>query len=306
MAQWWRSAVNHLRSTEVNHSSLSSLRRSHSYHTIQAIPRESTGSKVAARDRMQGRIPAVVFFQNLLEKNPESRSSSRKHLLTVEKKQIKAVLNSIEAPFFCSTRFPIQIRAGSGSTHLLESGTVLPIKIHRDEESGPIKIHRDEESGNILNLVFVWAEDGMDLKVDVPVVFKGEDDCPGLKKGAKGTTKWLWDRLAFIASIIFHKCRPQPDNSVKQTVQFKGVVEVKKSRISGFLNKIRTSLRYLGPSEHIPSKVEVDISNLDIEDRIFMRDIEVHPSLKLLNKNENMPICKIVPTSLGNQEPVAA
>ncbi|WJX67889.1 hypothetical protein P8452_52316 [Trifolium repens] len=94
-----------------------------------------------------------------------------KHVLSVEKKQIKAVLNSIEAPFFCSTRFPIQIRAGSGSTHLLESGTVLPIKIHRDEESG-----------NILNLVFVWAEDGMDLKVDVPVVFRGEDACPGLKK----------------------------------------------------------------------------------------------------------------------------
>lgn len=129
MAQWWRSAAGHLRSAEANRtSSLSSLRRSH-YHTIQAIPRESTGSKVAARDRMQGRIPAVVFFQNLLDKTPDSRSMSRKHLLTVEKKQIKAVLNSVEAPFFCSTRFPLQIRAGSGSTHLLESGTVLPIKV---------------------------------------------------------------------------------------------------------------------------------------------------------------------------------
>lgn len=243
MAQWWRSAASHLRSTEVHLLTSSSLRRNH-YHTIQAIPREITGSRVAARDRKQGRIPAVVFFQDLLEKSPEARSTSRKHLLTVEKRQIKAVLNSIEAPFFCSTRFPLQIRAGSGSTHLLESGTVLPIKIHRDEESG-----------NILNLVFVWAEDGMNLKVDVPVVIKGEDVCPGLKKG-------------------------------------------------GFLNKIRTSLRYLGPSEHIPSKIEVDISNLDIEDRIFMRDIEVHPSLKLLNKNENMPICKIVPTSLGKQEVV--
>lgn len=46
-----------------------------------------------------------------------------------------------------------------------------------------MQIHRDEESGNILNLVFVWAEDGMNLKVDVPVVIKGEDVCPGLKKG---------------------------------------------------------------------------------------------------------------------------
>lgn len=191
---------------------------------------------------MQGRIPAVVFFQNLLEKDPNARSTSKKHLLTVERKQIKTILDSVEAPFFCSTRFPLQIRAGSGSSHLLESGAVLPIKIHRDAESG-----------KILNLVFVWAEDGMELKVDVPVIFKGEDVCPGIQKG-------------------------------------------------GILNRIRTSLKYLSPSEHIPSKIEVDVSNLDIEDRIFMRDIEVHPSLKLLSKNENMPICKVVPTSLGNQD----
>ncbi|XP_047155387.1 50S ribosomal protein L25-like [Vigna umbellata] len=95
----------------------------------------------------------------------------------------------------------------------------------------------------------------MKLKVDVPVIFKGEDVCPGIQKG-------------------------------------------------GILNKIRPSLKYLGPSEHIPSKIVVDVSNLDIEDRIFMRDIEVHPSLKLLSKNENMPICKVVPTSLGNREPI--
>lgn len=31
--------------------------------------------------------------------------------------------------------------------------------------------------------MFVWAEEGSELKVDVPVVFKGEDVCPGLKKG---------------------------------------------------------------------------------------------------------------------------
>ncbi|XP_061352818.1 uncharacterized protein LOC133297667 [Gastrolobium bilobum] len=247
MVQWWRSAAGNLRTVAVSRwessSFISGCWRSH-YHTIQAIPRECSGSRVSARDRMQGRIPAVVFFQKLLEKNSGDRSASKKHLLTVEKKQIKAILNSVDDSFFCSTRFALQIRAGSGSSHLLESGSVLPIKIHRDKESG-----------NILNMVFVWAEDGMELKVHVPVVFKGEDACPGLQKG-------------------------------------------------GILNKIRTNLKYLCPSEHIPSKIEVDVSNLDIEDRVFLRDIEVHPSLKLLSKNENMPICKIVPTSLGNQAPV--
>ncbi|KAL1369611.1 hypothetical protein HN51_000005 [Arachis hypogaea] len=244
MAQRWRSAAGHLRTVAAATRRGPSSFQSSCYHTIQAIPREFTGSRVSARERTQGRIPAVVFFQNLLEKDPTIRPSfsSKKHLVTVERKQIKTILKSPDDAFsFCSTRFPLQIRAGSGSSHLLESGTVLPIKIHRDEESG-----------KVLNLVFVWAEDGMNLKVDVPVVFKGEDVCLGVQKG-------------------------------------------------GMLNKIRTSVKYLCPSEHIPSKIEVDVSNLDIEDKIFIRDIEVHPSLKLLSKNENMPICKVVPTSLGHQ-----
>jgi large subunit ribosomal protein L25 len=61
----------------------------------------------------------------------------------------------------------------------------------------------------------------------------------------------------------------------------------------GHLNRIRASLKYRCPAEHIPPKIEVDVSNLDIEERVLMRDVEVHPSLKLLSKNENMPICKI-------------
>ncbi|EOX91329.1 hypothetical protein QUC31_003065 [Theobroma cacao] len=217
---------------------------SHHYHTIQAIPRECTGNRVSTRDRAQGRIPAVVFSQGLLEKSPANRSPSRKQLLTTERKQIQTILKSVQLPFFCSTTFPLQIRAGSGSSVLLDSGRVLPIKIHRDEESG-----------KILNLVFVWADEGTKLKVDVPVVFKGEEDCPGLKKG-------------------------------------------------GSLNRIRTSLKYLCPAEHIPPKIEVDVSKLDIGDRVLMHDVEVHPSLKLLSKNESMPMCKIVATNFENPEPM--
>ncbi|KAI8019233.1 50S ribosomal protein L25 [Camellia lanceoleosa] len=236
MSKWW-GAAGSLRKT------VEATRRS--YHTIQAIPREYTGRKVSATDRLQGRIPAVVLAQDNggHATSSSSRSASRKQLVTTERKQIQAILNSVQLPFFCSTTFPLQIRAGSGSSTLLESGTVLPIKIHRDEESG-----------KILNLVFVWADEGSELKVDVPVVFKGEDVCPGLKKG-------------------------------------------------GTLNRIRTTLKYLCPAEHIPPKIEVDISNLDIEDKVFMHDIEVHPSLKLLSKDESIPICKVVATKLENSEP---
>ncbi|KAL6993700.1 hypothetical protein U1Q18_011813 [Sarracenia purpurea var. burkii] len=207
-----------------------------SYQTIQAIPREVTGNRVSARERSQGRIPAVVFAQNPSDGASTARSVSRKNLVTAERQQILAILKSVQLPFFCSTTFPLQIRAGSGSSTLLEAGTVLPIKIHRNRETG-----------KILNLVFAWANEGMQLKVDVPVVFKGEDVCPGLKKG-------------------------------------------------GSLSRIRTTLKYICPAEHIPQKIEVDVGDLDIGDGVFMRDIEVHPSLKPLSKSENIPICKVVAT----------
>ncbi|EXC24868.1 hypothetical protein L484_013235 [Morus notabilis] len=131
-AKWWHTATCGLRSLSANSplplSSSSSSWRTASYHTIQAIPRECTGSRVAARDRAQGRIPAVVFSQSLLEKNPSHRSAAKKHLLTTERKQINSIVKDVKLPFFCSTRFPLHIRAGSGSSVLLESGTVLPIK----------------------------------------------------------------------------------------------------------------------------------------------------------------------------------
>lgn len=44
------------------------------------------------------------------------------------------------------------------------------------------------------------------------------------------------------------------------------------------------------------------MSNLDIGNKILMRDVEVHPSLKLLSKNEEMPICKVVASQLENPE----
>ncbi|XP_024978814.1 uncharacterized protein LOC112516025 isoform X2 [Cynara cardunculus var. scolymus] len=185
---------------------------SRSYHTIQAIPREISGNRISVKDRAQGRIPAVVFAQP----NPSTDGGG-------------------SSP----------IRAGSGSSTLLESGNVLPIKVHMDTETG-----------KLLNLVFVWADEGTELKVDVPIVFKGEDSCPGLKKG-------------------------------------------------GLLNKLRTSLKYKCPSEHIPQKIEVDISNLDIGDRVFMRDVKVHSSLELLSKDETRPICKIVASKQDNPNQTA-
>ncbi|XP_039139489.1 50S ribosomal protein L25 [Dioscorea cayenensis subsp. rotundata] len=230
MASWWRGGGSS-GGRMLRGAAAAAWRRvaAAGYYTIQAVPRERTGCRAAARERADGRIPAVV-----LSPGDGGAVATRKQILTADSKQIRIHLK--KNPFFCSTVYMLRVRAGPGSSVVLSSGSVLPIKVHRNEETG-----------QVLNLVMAWAEDGTEMKVDVPLVFKGEDDCPGLKKG-------------------------------------------------GYLQKIRTSLKYLCPAEHIPQKIEVDLTNLDVGDRIVMSEIQVHPSLKLLSKNDTMPICKILPT----------
>ncbi|CAG7860552.1 unnamed protein product [Brassica rapa] len=105
----------------------------------------------------------------------------------------------------------LQIRAGQGSSSLVESGQILPLKIHRDEESGKI-------------LKFSIRNDGEQLKVDVPLVFKWLDNCPGIKKAG------------------------------------------------GSLRSMRSSLKLIGPVEHMPSKIEkviIDLCSSDEEEDNF-------------------------------------
>lgn len=45
-------------------------------------------------------------------------------------------------------------------------------------------MHKNEETGEVLNLVMAWADEGKEMKVLVPVVYKGLNVCPGLKKGS--------------------------------------------------------------------------------------------------------------------------
>lgn len=96
-----------------------------------------------------------------------------------------------------------------------------------------VQVHRDENSGNILNLVMVKADEGTMLKVDLPVEFKGEDACPGLKKGiiffffsffnisllcsayyytsvyGKGTWKHVFSVMNTYIEVVFHRLQSQ-------------------------------------------------------------------------------------------------
>ncbi|XP_020091421.1 uncharacterized protein LOC109712327 [Ananas comosus] len=242
MVRWWRGVGGALRTA----AAAPPWRRASSaeYHrTIQAVPRERTGGRAAAKERADGRIPAVVLGVSGDGGGAASAAAAAAVMnVTTEAKQIRELLKENSA-FFCSTPIRLQVRAGARSAVVLQSGTVLPMKVRRDRESG-----------KIMNLVMAWAEKGMNLKVNVPVVFKGEDVCPGLKKG-------------------------------------------------GYLHKLRTRVKYLCPAENIPQKFEVDLTNRDIGDKIYMHEINVDPSLKLLSKDETTPICEILATKPVEAQP---
>ena len=94
------------------------------HHTIQAVPRETSGSRAAARERRHGRVPAVLLA--LAGAAPGNGVAHRK-LLTADRRQVAEMLK--QSPYFLSTPVRLQVRAGERSNAVVHSGTVLPIKV---------------------------------------------------------------------------------------------------------------------------------------------------------------------------------
>lgn len=75
--------------------------------------------------------------------------------------------------FFLSRLFNLEVRTEFDSDEVLEKVRVLPRIIH---------LHAGTDV--VLNVTFLRAPSHALLKVDVPLVFRGDDVSPGLKKGA--------------------------------------------------------------------------------------------------------------------------
>uniref|UniRef100_A0A0D6R688 Uncharacterized protein n=1 Tax=Araucaria cunninghamii TaxID=56994 RepID=A0A0D6R688_ARACU len=196
--------------------------------TIRAIPREATKRHAAKRLRKGGWIPSIVFECENGEKG------GNKRLISVETKQIRNLLRKLGESFLLSRTFDLEVKAAVDSEEVVEKGRVLPRLIH---------INRATDE--IVNVTFIRAPSHAKLKVQVPLLYRGEDACTGIRRG-------------------------------------------------GYLNTIRRTVKYLCPADHIPPYIDVDLSDLDLGQKILMRDLKVHPSLKLLLRDETWPVCKIM------------
>lgn len=195
-----------------------------------AVPREADGKSISRRERKAGRVPGVVYS---LE---DGEKGGHKQLISLETKQIARLLKRVGYSFFLSRTFELEIRPMMDSVETISRERVLPRQVH---------LHAGTDA--ILNATFIRAPPQAVIKVDVPLVFRGEDACPGIRKG-------------------------------------------------GYLNTIKRVVRFRCPADHIPPYVEVNLGDLEIKDKVLLRDLKVHSSVKLVDLDDSLPVCKIMGT----------
>ncbi|GAB4857446.1 hypothetical protein Ancab_015355 [Ancistrocladus abbreviatus] len=146
---------------------------------IKAIPRSDSGKNISAKERKAGRVPSIVFEQK------DGQHGGNKRLISVQNNQIKKLVNHLGQSLFLSRLFDLEVRPTFESDEIIEKVRVLPRKIH---------LHAGTDA--VLNVTFIRAPSDALLKVEVPLVFRGEDMSPGLRKGSylniiKRTVKFL-------------------------------------------------------------------------------------------------------------------
>ncbi|XP_057510576.1 uncharacterized protein LOC130792968 [Actinidia eriantha] len=203
--------------------------------TIRAIPRAASGKTITAKERKADRVPSIVFEQE------DGQHGGNKRLISVQTNQIRRLVTGLGRSFFLSRLFDLEVRPEFESQDVIEKVRVLPRQLH---------LHAGTDA--LLNVTFIRAPSNALLKVDVPLVFRGEDISPGLKKGA-------------------------------------------------YFNVIKRTVKFLCPADVIPPYIDVDLSELDVGQRLTMGDLKVHPDLKLVLPKEH-PVCKIMGIRVSDQQ----
>ncbi|KAG9458924.1 hypothetical protein H6P81_003432 [Aristolochia fimbriata] len=203
--------------------------------TIFAVPRIDSSKRIRNKERKAGRVPSIVFEQE------NGQEGGNKRLISVKNTQIRKLINHVGYSFLLSRLFVLEVRGDFDSDEIIEKVRVLPRKLH---------LHSGTDA--VLNVTFLRAPSDALLKVDVPLVYRGEDVCPGLRKGS-------------------------------------------------YLNTIKRTVRYRCPADIVPPYIEVDLSELDVGQKLVMGDLKVHPALQLLH-SPDQPVCKIMGARVS-QEP---
>lgn len=206
-----------------------------SIETIIAVPRSTSGKNIAAKERKAGRVPSIVFEQE------DGQHGGNKRLISVQSNHVRNLVEKLGRSFFLSRLFNLEVRPEFGSDEIIEKVRVLPRVLH---------LHSISDTP--INVTFIRAPSTALLKVNVPLVFIGEDVSPGLRKGS-------------------------------------------------YLNIIKRTVKFLCPPDIIPPYIEVDLSELDVGQKLVTGDLKVHPALKLFQRKDQA-VVKIMGARVSDQK----
>lgn len=68
-----------------------------------------------------------------------------------------------------------------------------------------------------------------------------------------------------------------------------------------YLNIIKRTAKFLCPPDVVPPYIDVDLSELDVGQKIRMGDLKVHPALMAIRSLEE-PVCKIMGARVSDQK----
>lgn len=193
---------------------------------LKAVPRYGSGKIVSKKERRAGRAPSIVFGQE------NGHLGGDKQLISVETKQVERLMKRLGKSFFLSKTFDLEICDEQGNVQSRER--VLPRSIH---------LHAGTDK--VMNVTFIRAPPTALLKVDVPLIFIGEDACPGIRKG-------------------------------------------------GYIYTMMRTVKYKCPGDVIPAGIEVDLSALDMGEKILLKDLKTTPGISLVKRDSSLPVCKVM------------
>ncbi|MCQ4086968.1 50S ribosomal protein L25 [Saccharibacillus sp. JS10] len=168
------------------------------------------------------------------------------------------------------------------------------------------------ESGRVPAVVYGKKENGLPVHVDAKDLLRhvqrGGADIFSLKIEGGGTSQVMIKDVQRINGRIVHADFLQIDKntSVRATIAIDYQGEAKGTKEGGIFQIQATELDIEALPDDLPSTLEIDISNLEIGDKLIASDIKLSDKVKLLSSEEEVIASVVVPQVLEEPEAEAS
>lgn len=96
--------------------------------------------------------------------------------------------------------------------------------------------------------------------------------------------------------------QPPADEAITLGVPIHVYGDAKGRKNGGIVNQINAQVEVYGPTDRIPERIDLDISDLDIHDSIYVSEIEIPEGAELMTPAESLIVTVFAPRSRAEEE----